>query len=174
MEFSNTLILPTLSKLCSPHTSNLDRSAFVISIFRKSSTSSLSVLELLDSRFANFHSLNLRSGTFAPRFYLVNQVLAWAAKSLNNYFPLQRKWWILFFFPLSTPFSFDIEEMSSPSRINFSSAPERHEFTQVSRVIFPCQTSSQKGTPYQARRPSDDRFIICTRRECIPVTYRRK
>lgn len=99
-------------------------------------------------QFANSHSRDRQSDTLAGALFCqVNASRSTAC--LNNYFLPQGS--DLFFFytfpaPLSTPFPFDVEETSSLSRINFSSAPERRGFTQV---IFPCQTSSQKGAPYQ-------------------------
>lgn len=127
--------------------SDLDGSALVISISRKSLASWV-------FRFVNvlFHSWTRRFDISIGGFLL--SVGAGVARSLNNYFPRQRSdrfFFYTFSFPLSTPCLFWRRRNIFLRRgLIFQEPPERCGLTQVSRVIFPCQTSSQKGAPHQA------------------------
>lgn len=146
--FSNTLISSVLSTSDTMQFSYVRFSLDRPRLFQSSENSSASSISRLLDSWIFFSLLEIDDDSFRWSFIL--SIKREPEISSNNYFSPQRSdrfFFYTFSFSLSTPYLFDVEETSSSSRINFSSAPERCGFTQVSRVIFPCQTSSQKGAP---------------------------
>jgi len=125
-------------------------SALITLIFRNSTNSS-SVSKLLDFRFANFHSRNLQSGTFAKA--LLYQSNARLSAESFNYFPLQRSGWFFshtFSFLLSTPFAFDIEELLLCYGLIFQVCRNVAGSLESPVLFFLVRLLHKKASPYQA------------------------